>query len=62
MPAVSSPNWGKNPPLQGKQEGEYRTDRLTDEAVQFIEQHQEQPFFLYFAHYAVHIPWKQKKR
>jgi arylsulfatase A len=55
------PNWGKNPPLQGKQEGEYLTDRLTDEAVQFIEQHQEQPFFLYFAHYAVHIPLEAKE-
>ncbi len=40
---------------QGK-DGEYLTDRLTDEAVSFIEQHREGPFFLYLAHYAVHTP------
>ena len=38
-------------------DGEYITDRLTDEAIRFIEHHQEQPFFLNFWHYAVHGPW-----
>ena len=33
---------------------EYLTDRLNLEAVEFIERHKEQPFFLYLAHYAPH--------
>src|SRR5207253_2439294 len=40
--------------------GEYLTDRMTEEAVGFIEHHREGPFFLYLAHYAVHMP-KQAK-
>ena len=44
----------------GKQ-GEYLTDRLTDEALNFIETHQHQPFFLYLAHYAVHAPLMGKE-
>ena len=35
---------------------EYLTDRLTDEAIAFVEQNRARPFFLYLAHYAVHIP------
>ena len=44
----------------GGQAGEYLTDRLTAEAEKFIEQNKDQPFFLYFAHYAVHIPLQAK--
>jgi arylsulfatase A len=40
----------------GGQQGEYLTDRLTDEAAGFIDAHSQQPFFLYLAHYAVHSP------
>ncbi|MCK4679437.1 MAG: sulfatase [Bacteroidales bacterium] len=40
--------------------GEYLTDRLTVEAVRFIEENKERPFFLYFAHYAVHTPVQAK--
>lgn len=40
--------------------GEYLTDRLTDEAEKFIERHQAKPFFLYLAHYAVHVPLAAK--
>ena len=32
------------------------TARYTDEALQFIRQNQMRPFFLYFAHTAVHVP------
>jgi arylsulfatase A len=32
------------------------TERYTDRAVQFIRDHQEQPFFLYLPHTAVHFP------
>jgi len=44
----------------GGHEGEYLTDRLTDAAESFIEQNKDRPFFLYFAHYAVHVPLQAK--
>jgi arylsulfatase A-like enzyme len=44
----------------GGHEGEYLTDRLTDEAERFIEQNKDRPFFLYFPHYAVHMPLQAK--
>lgn len=37
-------------------EGEYLTDRLAQEAIQFIEQNQNKPFFLYLPFYTVHTP------
>ena len=42
--------------------GEYLTDRLTDEAIQFIHQSKQdrKPFFLYFPHYGVHTPIQAK--
>jgi len=36
--------------------GEYLTDRLTDEAIKFIKNNKERPFFVYLSHYAVHTP------
>ena len=42
--------------LPNGQDGEYLTERLTDESIRFIQNHKEQPFFLYFPHYAVHTP------
>jgi arylsulfatase A-like enzyme len=41
--------------------GEYLTDRLTDEAVHFIDTHADKPFFLYLPYYAVHIPLQAKQ-
>jgi len=41
--------------------GQYLTDREADEAVRFIRQHKDRPFFLYLAHYAVHAPIQPKK-
>lgn len=41
--------------LDGKK-GDYLTDRLTDEAIEFIEKNKDNPFFLYLAHFAVHDP------
>ncbi len=41
--------------------GEYLTDRLGKEAVQFIEQHKEKPFFLYLPQFAVHTPIQGKE-
>ncbi len=48
------------PGLERAPEGEYLTDRLTAEAEKFIEANRARPFFLYLAHYAVHIPLKAK--
>jgi arylsulfatase A-like enzyme len=42
-------------------EGEYITDRLTDEAIKFVEANKGEPFFLNFWHYAVHGPWGHKE-
>ncbi|MGD9126087.1 MAG: sulfatase [Planctomycetia bacterium] len=41
--------------------GEYLTDRLTDEAIKFMDKNQDRPFFLYLSHYAVHRPIQAKK-
>lgn len=45
----------KLPDYDGKQ-GEYLTDKLTDDALQYIESSKDKPFFLYFAHFTVHDP------
>jgi arylsulfatase A-like enzyme len=44
------------PDLEGDPAGTYLTDRLTDEAVAFIEAHRKGPFLLVLGHYAVHTP------
>jgi arylsulfatase A-like enzyme len=41
-------------------DGEYLTDRLTEEAEKFIEKNQDKPFFLYMPHYGVHTPYQAK--
>ncbi len=46
----------KNPNLADGPPGESLTHRLTEEAVKFIEQKSDKPFFLYLAHFAVHTP------
>ena len=37
------------------------TARYTAEAIEFIEANQQQPFFLYLPHTAVHLPWRPGK-
>lgn len=37
-------------------EGEYLTDRLTNEAISFIEKHKDSTFFVYLPYYTVHTP------
>jgi len=44
----------------GGEEGEYLTDRLTDESLKFIEANRDKPFLLYLSHYAVHTPIESK--
>jgi arylsulfatase A-like enzyme len=41
--------------------GEYITDRLTDEAIKFMEANRDQPFFLDLWHHGVHGPWGHKE-
>ncbi|MDP6556110.1 MAG: sulfatase [Pirellulaceae bacterium] len=43
--------WRENP-----KPGPKRIDLLTDASLWFIEQHQDEPFFLTVSHHAVHIP------
>ena len=50
----------KNPELPNGPDGEYLTDRLTDEALKFIESNKDRPFFMYLTHYAVHTPIQAK--
>ena len=42
-------------------DGQYLTDRLTDEAIKFIEANKDRPFFLYLSHHAVHTPIQAKQ-
>ncbi len=49
MPGVKAP------------EGEYLTDRLNREAVEFIRRHRDRPFFLYLSHYSVHTALAAKQ-
>jgi arylsulfatase A len=41
-------------------EGEHLTDRLTQEALEFIDKASEGPFFLYMSYYTVHTPIEGK--
>ena len=52
----------RNPYLTDGPKGEYLTDRLTREAVKFIDRNKDKPFFLYFPHYTVHSPIQGKKK
>ncbi|NOX56451.1 MAG: sulfatase [Planctomycetes bacterium] len=47
--------------MKARKTGEYLADREADEAVRFIRDNKDQPFFLYMAHYAVHAPIQPKK-
>ncbi len=44
------------PTLSDGPKGEFLSDRLTDEALKFMEQNRAKPFFIYLPHYAVHTP------
>ena len=47
--------------LPGAKKGDYLTDRLTDEALAFITEHRDEPFFLYLPYHVVHTPIQGKK-
>ncbi len=67
------PDWNKGWPKKGYNfpyemkgleegdEGEYLTDRLTNEAIKYIEYNKETPFFLLLSHFAVHDPIQGRK-
>ena len=64
------PDWKKGWPKKGYyfpygmkgleegKKGEYLTDRLTDEAIKYIDLNKDNSFFLFLSHFAVHDPIK----
>jgi len=42
------------PRVKARRKGEYLTDRLNHEAVDFVARNKDKPFFLFLSHYAVH--------
>jgi arylsulfatase A-like enzyme len=48
------------PGLESGTEGEYLPDRLTDEAIGFMTENRDRPFFMYLSHYSVHTPISAK--
>ena len=51
----------RNADIPDGPKGEYITDRLSTEAIRFIDAHRDEPFFIYLSHYAVHTPLQAKK-
>lgn len=52
----------KNPKLKDGPKGEYLTDRLTNESIQFIKENKGNPFFLFLSFYTVHTPIQKAKK
>ncbi len=55
------PPHGNVPGLQDAPADEYVTDRLSTEAIKFIETSKDQPWCLYLTHFAVHTPIQAKR-
>ena len=49
------------PNCEQQKPGEYLTDRLTSEAIGFIDKNHQTPFFLHLAYFTVHTPIQGKK-
>ncbi|GAA0879318.1 sulfatase [Algoriphagus jejuensis] len=47
--------------ITSTEDGEYLTDRLTEEAIEFVRENQHEPFFLYLPFYTVHTPLMAKE-
>lgn len=47
--------------MENGPDGEYLTERLTDEALLYLRKPRRKPYFLCFWHYAVHAPFQAKK-
>ena len=54
------PRWDGNPDMEGRFEGDYLTDLLTEKACEFVDQHRRRPFFLYMCYHSVHVPIEAK--
>jgi arylsulfatase A-like enzyme len=52
-------NFNTNPKVEVPQ-GIYLADFLTDKAVDFLQRHKDEPFFLYLPHFGVHSPHDAK--
>jgi len=52
---------GVNGQYSLNRDGEYLTDRLTDEAISIMERFKKKPFFLNLSYYTVHTPIEGKK-
>jgi arylsulfatase A-like enzyme len=51
-----------NPRLKDGPEGEYLTDRLTNESLAFLGENKDKPFLLYLSYYTVHTPIQPAER
>lgn len=51
-----------NRQLKDGEEGEYLTDRLTDESLDYLQSIEGKPFFLFLPYYTVHTPIQPSKR
>ena len=52
-----------NPALKSKKNGEYLTERLTEESVKFLEKRDaNKPFLLYLSYYNIHTPIQPYKK
>lgn len=51
----------KTDPQVDYPKGQYLADFLTDKAVDFIQRHKNEPFFLYLPHFGVHSPHHAKE-
>lgn len=50
-----------NKMLEDGPQGEFLTDRLTNESLQFIDENKDNPFYLHLAFYTVHVPIQANK-
>ncbi|GGW47843.1 sulfatase [Arenibacter certesii] len=50
----------RNPQLSDGPDGEYLTDRLTDETIKFMSAEKKEPFFAFLSYYTVHLPMQGK--
>ncbi|MCG9972555.1 sulfatase [Christiangramia crocea] len=51
-----------NPALTDGPKGEYLTDRLTNESINFLDSIGKKPFFLYLSFYSVHTPIQSNEK
>ncbi len=49
------------PDLDHTNPGDYLTDKITDQSLEFISKNSDKPFLLCFSHYAVHTPIESPK-